>query len=52
CDPCHAYECNPSGETCEYGYRISCGQCGALHCFSDTTSATTLQPGPKNIKLY
>ncbi|CAG8511702.1 6186_t:CDS:2, partial [Scutellospora calospora] len=37
CDPCHVYECNPQGGTCDYGYRDSC------ICAAVTTSATFLQ---------
>ncbi|CAG8787881.1 31828_t:CDS:2, partial [Racocetra persica] len=32
CNHTHVYECNPSGGVCEYGYRDSCAQCGALTC--------------------
>ncbi|KAL2810036.1 hypothetical protein BJX63DRAFT_403360 [Aspergillus granulosus] len=32
CLDTHVYECNPSGATCDYGYRKSCAQCGRLSC--------------------
>ncbi|CAJ0765874.1 16822_t:CDS:2, partial [Entrophospora sp. SA101] len=27
CERTYVYECSPTGETCEYGYRISCACC-------------------------
>ncbi|RHZ50875.1 hypothetical protein Glove_490g53 [Diversispora epigaea] len=32
CERTFVYECNPEGGTCEYGYRKSCAECGALQC--------------------
>ncbi|CAG8500290.1 1917_t:CDS:2, partial [Dentiscutata heterogama] len=29
CKPTHVYECSPTGKTCDYGYRVSCANCGA-----------------------
>lgn len=32
CPTSDVYECGPSGVCCNYGYRTSCAQCGALSC--------------------
>ncbi|CAG8813627.1 17439_t:CDS:2, partial [Gigaspora margarita] len=33
CDHTHVYECSKGGTSvCDYGYRDSCKQCGALTC--------------------
>ncbi|CAG8451119.1 26278_t:CDS:2, partial [Dentiscutata erythropus] len=42
CNPNNVYECNPSGGTCEYGYRISCACCGKLTCHPDETITVTV----------
>ncbi|KAG0085204.1 hypothetical protein BGZ93_000799 [Podila epicladia] len=28
----NVYQCSPSGECCNFGYRNSCAQCGKLNC--------------------
>ncbi|CAG8785400.1 3151_t:CDS:2, partial [Dentiscutata erythropus] len=33
----------PTGNTCDYGYQISCAQCGALQCTSPVVSASSSQ---------
>ncbi|KAF0520232.1 hypothetical protein F8M41_016456 [Gigaspora margarita] len=41
----NVYECSPSGDTCEYCYRISCHDCGKLDCsISTTTPPPTCSP--------
>ncbi|RIA91551.1 hypothetical protein C1645_821864 [Glomus cerebriforme] len=32
CNPDSVFECNPSGEACEYGFRTTCHNCGDLTC--------------------
>ncbi|CAG8839798.1 40606_t:CDS:2, partial [Gigaspora margarita] len=41
CNNTHAYECSPTGNTCDYDYRVSCDQCGALECPKSVVSAST-----------
>lgn len=48
----NVYECSPDGSCCNYGYRDSCAQCGALRCkrsvrgfMKDTDTGVKSAPG-------
>ncbi|CAG8728296.1 11698_t:CDS:2, partial [Dentiscutata erythropus] len=47
CDSAQVYECSPNGNTCTYGNRTSCEQCGALQCPSPVVSASSSLTSPE-----
>ncbi|CAG8754178.1 21620_t:CDS:2 [Dentiscutata erythropus] len=51
CNYTHVYQCSLTGKICDFGYRKSCAECGALQCNKSVglTSSSPTPPQPTTV---